>query len=328
MKDMKKIALIGAGNIGSRHLQALKAVKIPLDILVIDPNPESLNIAQERYDSMPIGQCKHTVNYFKNLDKIKDEFDIAIIATHSNIRRKVIEQLFKVSHARALILEKILFTTTEDFSVVRDLLKEQNSQAWVNCTRRVIPFYNDQIKNWFKKKKIIYFVSGSKWSLISNLIHFIDYMSFILDQTDFEIDLNHLDLKLEKSRIPNFLELNGTINLYFNEGSIGVINCYPSGNQPVMIDITSDELRCLLNEGQGKAWVNIKNNETNWKVYDAKILYTSQITTFLVEDILEKNTCSLTSYEESMKLHMLTFEPLLNFLNKNFDKRFTSYPFT
>ena len=325
---MKKIAIIGAGNIGSRHLQALKAVKLPLDILVIDPNPESLNIAQERYDSMPPGQCRHTINYFKNIDKIKNELDIAIIATHSNIRRKVIEQLFKVSHANALILEKILFTRTEDFSIVRDLLKEQNSQAWVNCTRRAIPFYNDQIKNWFNKKKIIYFVSGSKWNLISNLIHFIDYMSYILDLIDFEIDLHHLDLKLVKSRIPNFIELNGTINLFFNDGSMGVINCYPSGNQPLIIDIASDEIRCILNEEQGKALVNIRKKENIWNNYEAKMLFTSQITTYLVEDILKNNYCSLTPYNESMKLHLLTFEPLLEFLNERIKEKFTSYPFT
>ena len=325
---MKNIAIIGAGNIGSRHLQALKAIKIPLDITVVDPNPESLNIAKERYNSMPAGQYEHTINYCKNYDKIKDEFDIAIIATHSNIRRMVIEQLLESSHVKSFILEKILFTKAEDYLIVRDLLKEQNSQAWVNCTRRVIPFYNDQIKNWFNKKKIIYFVSGSKWYLISNLIHFIDYMSYIIDQIDFEIDFNHLDLKLEKSRIPTFLELNGTINLYFNEGSIGVINCYASGNQPVIVDIASDEIRCILNEEQGKAWVNIGNNEEIWKDYKAKLLYSSQITTFLVEDILKNNKCSLTPYEESMKLHLLTFEPLLKFLNENFHKQFTFYPFT
>lgn len=328
MKKLKNVAIFGAGNIGSRHLQALKAVKIPLDIIVIDPNPESLKLAKERYDSVPMGQYKHTINYYKNYDKIKDEFDIAIIATHSNIRRMVIEQILEVSHVKFFILEKILFNKAEDYSIVRDLLKEKNIQAWVNCTRRVIPFYDDQIKNWFNKKKILYFVSGSKWNLISNLIHYVDYMSYILDQVEFGIDFNHLDLKLEKSRIPNFLELNGTIKLNFNDGSIGVINCYPSGNQPLIVDIASDEIRCILNEEQGKAWVNIRNNDNFWKDYEAKLLYTSQITTFLVEDIIENNKCQLTPYEESMKLHLLTFEPLLKFLNNRFKKQFAFFPFT
>lgn len=325
---MKNIAVIGAGNIGSRHLQALKAVKIPLDITVIDPNPESLNIAKERYNSMSAGEYKHSINYFTNYDIIRDEFDIAIVATHSNIRRTVIEQLLERSRIKSFILEKILFDKAEDYTFVRDLLKEQKSQAWVNCTRRIIPFYKDQVKDWFNNKKIIYFVSGSKWNLISNIIHYIDYLSYILDQNEFEIDLSFLDLKIEKSRIPNFIELNGAISVYFQNGSLGVINCYSSGNQPVIVDIASDEVRCILNEEQGKALINNRNNDDIWKEYEAKIIYTSQLTTFLVEDIIENNKCLLTPYEESMKLHLLTFEPLLEFINKKFKKQFTSYPFT
>ena len=34
---MKKVIIIGAGQIGSRHLQALAAIKTPLDIYVVDP---------------------------------------------------------------------------------------------------------------------------------------------------------------------------------------------------------------------------------------------------------------------------------------------------
>jgi len=277
-------------------------MKISLDIMVIDPDPESF-------------------------DKIKDEFDIAIIATHSNIRRMVIEQLLKLSRIKSFILEKILFHKADDYSLVRDLLKEHNCQAWVNCTRRAIPFYKDKVKNWFNKKKTVFTISGSQWNLISNLIHFIDYIAFVLDDDKFSIEFDNLELNLVESNIANFIELNGSIKINFNEGSLGIINCFSTGKQPVIIDIASDEVRCIMNEEEGKAWVNINNN-IGWEVYEAKVLYTSQITTFLVEDIIEKNKCSLTPYEESMKIHLSIFEPLLKFLNENFTEKFTFYPFT
>jgi len=324
---MKNVAIIGAGNIGSRHLQALKAVNIPLDIMVIDPNPESLNIAKERYNSMPVGQYDHTIHYFRNYDKIKDEFDIAIIATHSNIRRMVIEQILEVSDVKSFILEKILFTKAEDYTIIRDLLKNNKCLAWVNCTRRVFPFYKDKVKNWFNNKKIIFVISGSQWKLISNLIHFVDYMAYILNDNDFLIRYDHLDLELAQSNIPKFFELNGSVEINFNKGSIGLINCFSTGTQPVIMDITSDEVRCIMNEAEGKTYVNLPD-KIGWEIFDSQILYSSQITTFLVEDIIENNKCGLTPYEESMKLHLLTFEPLLKFLNKSFKKQFTSYPFT
>ena len=63
-KSSKKVVIIGAGNIGSRHLQALKAVKIPLEIFVIDPSQASLDLSKERYKSMPEGKFSEEVNFF------------------------------------------------------------------------------------------------------------------------------------------------------------------------------------------------------------------------------------------------------------------------
>ncbi|KKN08626.1 hypothetical protein LCGC14_1054870 [marine sediment metagenome] len=73
---------------------------------------------------------------------------------------------------------------------------------------------------------------------------------------------------------------------------------------------------------------NSRKKDNIWNNYEAKMLFTSQITTYLVEDILKNNYCSLTPYNESMKLHLLTFEPLLEFLNERIKEKFTSYPFT
>ena len=47
---MYKIAVIGAGQLGSRHLQGLKLSKLKSDIWVVDNNPNSLQIAQQRYE--------------------------------------------------------------------------------------------------------------------------------------------------------------------------------------------------------------------------------------------------------------------------------------
>ncbi len=324
---MKKIMIVGTGNIGSRHLQALKAVKIPLDITVIDTNPESLQIAEERYKTMPKGEKKHKIKYCTNYDGFKEELDIAIIATHSTIRREIIEQLLEMTSVKSFILEKILFNKSKDYFFVKNLINKHNSQAWINCTRRLIPFYKNEIKNWFKKKKIIFNISGSQWKLMSNLIHLTDLLAFILEDNEFRIDYNNLDLNLIKSNIPNFYEINGSLEVYFSEGSLGIINCFSTGIQPTIIDIASDQIRCIINEREGKTMVN-SSNKIGWEVFDSRILYTSQLTTLIVEDILEKNTCELTSYEESMNLHLLTYEPLLHFLNEKLDKNWLSYPFT
>lgn len=47
---MYKIAVIGAGQVGSRHLQGFKLSKLKLDIWVVDNNSTSFQIVQQRYE--------------------------------------------------------------------------------------------------------------------------------------------------------------------------------------------------------------------------------------------------------------------------------------
>ena len=43
------IAIIGGGNIGSRHLQAVARIDKPLNIFVVDPSVSSRDLAVERF---------------------------------------------------------------------------------------------------------------------------------------------------------------------------------------------------------------------------------------------------------------------------------------
>ena len=63
---MYKVAIIGAGQLGSRHLQGLKVAASPLEITVMDSNEDSLKVAKERYDTVTaIGE-----NAFANCSKL------------------------------------------------------------------------------------------------------------------------------------------------------------------------------------------------------------------------------------------------------------------
>ena len=78
---MKKVYLIGAGQIGSRHLQALKSVSQPLSIKVIDPFQNSLDVAKQRYEEMPAGEHEHEVSYHTEIPSDGEEVDLAFITT-------------------------------------------------------------------------------------------------------------------------------------------------------------------------------------------------------------------------------------------------------
>ncbi|MGB5910411.1 MAG: hypothetical protein WBH31_04370, partial [Promethearchaeia archaeon] len=71
-----------------------------------------------------------------------------------------------------------------------------------------------------------------------------------------------------------------------------------------------------------------RKNQMKWKDYDAKVIPTSQLTTKIIEDILENNTCSLTTYKASMNMHLSFLKPILKFLNDNSKHKYSQYPFT
>ena len=48
----KKVLLVGAGQLGSRYLQGLAKVSIPLEIHVLDISESSLRIAEARWNEV------------------------------------------------------------------------------------------------------------------------------------------------------------------------------------------------------------------------------------------------------------------------------------
>jgi len=327
LKERSSIFIVGAGQIGSRHLQALKGVVLPLSITVIDADPESLKTARERYDSMPAGQSKHKINYTTKIIKNPKPIDLAIVATCSDIRAKVTAELLKSSPVKYLVLEKILFNKKSDYEVMGRLIHKSKTAAWVNCARRMTPIYQ-KIEKYFKNKRISYIVTGSKYGLMSNAIHFLDHVAHISGTTKFEIDTSGLDPRPVPSKRSRFLELNGTLVANFKNGSNLSLTCYPEGDAPIMLEIHTDSARYIGRQSEGKGWMARADNGWVWEEIETPIPPQSQLTTILTEKILTTGKCDLVPYSESKKIHLGMLEPLLSFLNKNSKKKYTLYPFT
>ena len=73
--------IIGAGQIGSRHLQALCHFEEPLRVDLVDPSDESLQTALDRYQEVVSSGKKNIELYcHHSLDTLPDTLDIVIIA--------------------------------------------------------------------------------------------------------------------------------------------------------------------------------------------------------------------------------------------------------
>ncbi len=330
---MFNVYIIGAGQIGSRHLQALKNVKFPLGITVIDPSEQSLAIARQRYEEMPenkylpVGRrVNHTVKYLKQID-IGHKIDLAIIATASNVRAKAVKDILKHNRVSCFILEKILFDKKSDYFAIENIFSKSKIKAWVNCARRVRPIYK-HIKEDLSDRVISFRGIGSKWGLACNAVQFLDLVSFLTGDYNFVLDTHLLDKKIYPSKRRGFLEINGTLCANFKNGSKCELSSFSSGNTPFLIEIFSRDTRYIIREPERKYWTSSVKNNWQWEEVLFKTPFVSETTTVVVEDILANGSCSLTPYKKSAKIHMAFLEPLRRFLNKSMEKKYEYYPFT
>jgi len=325
---MKRVFIIGTGELGSRHLQALKGVNQNIDINIIDPSSESLDIAKERYEAIP-GNQNNKISYnesIKNIDSLK-QIDIVIIATSSSVRSMVTIDLLNKFKVNTIIFEKILFQKREDYFTVSELLTKKNVKAYVNCPMRMMSFYNE-IKSSFKNTKFKYLVSGSQYGLVTNLIHYIDHMAYLNQSTEYTGDTSSLEKGLIESKRKGFYELNGTFQVNFKNGTQGFFTCEPEGDSPSVVQAYNDKVHFISKESEGKVWISKSTNNWKWDEIEFNIPFQSQLTAVLVESLFDNNTCLLPTYEESMKIHLPYLDSLLNFVNDNNELKFDHYPFT
>lgn len=322
---MNKIAIIGAGQLGSRHLQALNLVKKPLDITVIDSSIDSLKTAQARFEAS-ITENIHQINYYNDF-KLDQHCDVAIVASTAKSRRKIIEALLSSTHVNHLVLEKLLFTEKEDYEVISNILDKKDTKTWVNCPMRMMPFYK-KLHTQFNNSSVHYHVTGSQYGLITNAIHYLDHLAYITGDNHFKLDLNYLDSQIINSKRPGYYEITGTLIAKYGSGSMAILHCDKQGIAPIQIEIFNNEHRVISKEWEQKAWLTNQNTDWKWQETEANIPFQSTLTAELVGSLLESNNCNLPDFKTSVKTHLQLLDPLKDYLINCGHQSESDYPFT
>jgi len=311
---MYKIIIIGAGQLGSRHLQAIAKSNIKISIEVVEPHMSSRVVAKERFEEIPNSSNVKNIRFLESIKELSDILDIVVVATNADVRSDVLKELLTTKKVKNLILEKVLFQTEKEYFDIEILLKNTNTKCWVNHPRRMFPFYK-KLKNKLKNSESINFsVSGGNWGLACNGLHFLDLFECLSNNSNTIIDNKYLDNKVLETKRKGFIELSGKL-IGSIETSLFEINNFIN-QSPVQFSITSDKLNILIDETNG--WYKISEKLSEWKseIKEEKIIYfQSELTNILLEDILLKNSCVLPTYSESMNLHLKFIKSLLEHIN-------------
>lgn len=312
---MYTIVLIGAGQLGSRHLQALANINLPVHLQVVDPFKKSLRIAEQRFLEIPDNEKVCSTLFATSIENISPDIDLCVVATNADVRLKVLKNVVKKKKIKNLILEKVLFQKIEDFEEASNIIISHKIKTWVNCPRRMVPFYANLVEH-FSQKKISMQVSGGNWGLGCSAIHFIDLVSFLNKIIKYEPIVDGLDEFLVESHRFDCKEFTGLFKGQFENGSTFSLESVKDSHDPIEIVIETDTLKIVINESEGKAVLKQKKYDWKEEHIQFRIPFQSELTHLVAQDILEKGSCGLTSFDESCALHLPMIKAFNEFISK------------
>lgn len=317
---MYNTAIIGAGQLGSRHLQGLKTSSLDMNIWVLDSSEESLKIAQERYEQVKPVSVK-SIYYANNLNKLPNNLDFVVIATGSKPRASIIRALLDHSTVKNLILEKVLFPTIEDYDNIAALLQSKNVNCWVNCPRRMFGYWNFVKERINPNEEITMVQEGVNWGLCCNALHYIDIFLYITGEKTCTIDTSGLIPQMIESKRSGYIEFNGTLKVKTTKGCELTLISHPIGDANSCIEIKNGMQYFGIYEPKQIMVVNGRNISFH-------LPYQSELTGLLADIVLKTGFCPLCTFEQSSAYHKTFIKVLLDYYNEVNNTNNTLLPIT
>ncbi len=312
-----KVAIIGAGQLGSRHLQALAQIDVPVDVVVVEPSQASLECAQGRLEAIPDRRGLHSVSWIDSLDRAPAECDLAIVATTADTRRIVVQELLERRLTKTLVLEKVVFQSVADLAWAQAAFEAQGVRAWVNCPRRTWEIYQ-RIRECVRGNGgLFYSAFGGDWGLACNAIHFVDQAFYLAGCHDYTVDVSGLDAAVFESRRRGFLEVSGCLRGSFADGTQLLLYSRRQSAAPFLTAIVTGHHEILVDEAQGVARVATQDAGWRWEEWRFRVPLQSEQSHLFVKELLLTGGCALTPFQESCQQH----GPLLTALGAFFRAR-------
>ncbi|MGB0392178.1 MAG: Gfo/Idh/MocA family oxidoreductase [Salibacteraceae bacterium] len=322
------VAVIGAGQLGSRHLQGILKSKLSLKVFVVDPFQKSLETAESRANEI---ENKHTLQFHTSISNLPEQLDFGLIASNADNRAEIIQNLLEHSKVTHLVLEKVLFQKLEDYKVIGNLLADHQVKTWVNHPRRSQPIYKELSARLENESQIDFSFYGENWGLACNGLHMLDIISQLSNSPISTISMKNIDSKILESKRAGNIEITGTLSgKTGNSNTFSVTSSFAEETiRPVSLTINTPEKRFFIQEGMTCFLIESSlQNGFKAETTTFPLIFQSDLSDSLVTEILTDGTCDLPSYEEAKSTHMVFIKEVLDFYNRTTQKNVNVCPIT
>jgi len=288
------VALIGCGNIGFRHLQAITGGAEPAAVTVVEPNVAAHGRINEHIAQTAASSTKD-VTLVTELPASPQAFDLVVVATTTDTRRAVVDTLLDRHRVNVLLLEKVLFPRVADLDEIGKRVDDLGVTTFVNCGRRTFPGYVELRDQLAARTVRSITVRGNRFGLASNTVHFLDIAEFLTGAAITSVSAAGLQPGHVPSKRAGSVEVFGTLAADLSDGSGLTIECLDQDPVAVDVDIAADGLsvtidevgRTVTDDGETRPFGQQSVSETTW-IYD---------------DALRSGRCPLTPYADSARQH-------------------------
>ncbi len=307
-----RVLIVGCGEIGSRHLQAVASLPIVREVEVVDPRPDGLELGRQRLTEVPDRSLSTVFRWLSSLEEASRSGDLCVIATQAGVRCQLIYQAAQVLGYSSFLLEKLVTQSVRDYEKLIAFCKEKGLSIWVNCKTRAYPFHKRVKLILDPSEPILLSDVGGNHGLANNGVHVADLFAFY-DETDWiESAGSRVDPILHPLKRGNSLfDLSGTIHGYTSKGSQLTISFASDHMAPDCISIVSRRYRCIVDQLSRWAWES--EAATGWKWRPVPFegnLMISNMTKVFAADILTRGNCELPTLAECFPAHRFILSEL------------------
>lgn len=326
-----RVLLVGCGEIGTRHLQALVRLPQVEQIEIVDPRPEALVLGRARVEEVADRHPAMALRWLSSLTEATRGGNLCLVATLAKGRGQLMQDIAKGLDYRAFLVEKIVAQSIREMEELITYVAQRDLAVWVNFKTRAYPFYK-RVKQLIDPEEPIFFsAAGGNSGLATNGVHDADLFVFLDGADRIErAGCSSIDPILHPSkRGGEVFELSGTLHGCTRKGSQMVLS-YMSGYRAwEYISIATPRYRWVVDHAQSSAVESDAASGWAWRLvpFDEDVLI-SRMTTDFAADILTRGRCDLPTLEESLIAHRFILDELQPHFSRLLERQLDVCPVT
>ncbi|MFN0116725.1 MAG: Gfo/Idh/MocA family oxidoreductase [Elusimicrobiota bacterium] len=313
MRNSKSsVLVIGSGELGSRHLQAICQIPYLERIDVLDQRIEALNVARSRVESISNRNKFIEYQWIQDISKISSQYDLIVVATQATERVQIIKELIAKNISRKFFIEKVVAQSTSEYESLLSVCEKNNIKIWVNLKSRLHPSHLRVKQKLNSEEKIVFHVLGGNHGLGNNGVHVADLFIYFSNQKKINLQKESIDLILHRSKRSNeIFDLSGELYGNTDKGDSFFLSFQKDNLAFPLFYISSASYRAIVDDSNKWMLEATEAGKWKWEPYNIdKNIMVSELSTVIVSDILTKQQCSLPLLDEAYGSHQFILDAL------------------